>query len=64
MYIYRAYFYAETNRFLQEQQEDVVKRCVAAEPHHGVTWQAVAKDMKNTGKTVAEILELVTATLQ
>ena len=43
----------------QEHQEEVVKRCVAAEPHHGHTWQAVAKDMKNTGRSTKDILELV-----
>ncbi|CAL1712307.1 unnamed protein product [Somion occarium] len=43
----------------QEYQDEVVKRCVAAEPHHGQTWQSIAKDMKSTGKSTKEILELV-----
>jgi pre-mRNA-processing factor 6 len=34
-------------------------RCVAAEPHHGERWQIVAKDMKNVGKNIEEILKLV-----
>jgi len=46
-----------------EQQEEVVKKCIAAEPHHGMIWQATAKDMKNTGKSTREILELVTGAL-
>lgn len=49
---------------VQERQEDVIKRCVAAEPHHGATWQAIAKDVTNTGNTVTEILELVAAALK
>ncbi|KAI0071148.1 hypothetical protein K474DRAFT_1736070 [Panus rudis PR-1116 ss-1] len=43
----------------KEYQEEVIKRCVAAEPHHGLTWQAVAKDLKNTGRITKELLELV-----
>jgi len=46
------------------QQEDVVRRCVGAEPHHGVTWQPIAKDDSNRGKSIKGILELVTTTLQ
>ncbi|KAI0772191.1 PRP1 splicing factor, N-terminal-domain-containing protein [Irpex lacteus] len=46
-----------------EYQEEVVRRCVAAEPHHGHIWQATAKDMKNVGKNTKEVLELVAAAL-
>ena len=46
------------------QQEDVIARCQAAEPRHGETWQPIAKDDKNGGKSVKEILELVAAALQ
>ncbi|CCM03564.1 uncharacterized protein FIBRA_05700 [Fibroporia radiculosa] len=42
-----------------EQQEDVVKKCIAVEPHHGATWQSVAKDVQNYRKSVQEVLELV-----
>lgn len=48
----------------EEQREDVVKRCVAAEPHHGEVWQAVAKDMANIGKRTPEILQLCAAKLE
>lgn len=37
----------------------VIKRCVAAEPHHSSTWQTIAKDSANRGKSTKEILELV-----
>ncbi|KAI0260679.1 PRP1 splicing factor, N-terminal-domain-containing protein [Gloeopeniophorella convolvens] len=45
-------------------REDVATRCAAAEPHHGVAWQPIAKDDKNRGKVTREILELVAAALQ
>jgi pre-mRNA-processing factor 6 len=41
-----------------------MKRCVAAEPHHGDLWPTIAKDMKNVGKTTAEILELVSSQIK
>jgi pre-mRNA-processing factor 6 len=41
-----------------------VKQCVVAEPHHSPVWQSIAKDMKNTGKSTREILELVADALQ
>ncbi|KAF7355056.1 hypothetical protein MSAN_01421100 [Mycena sanguinolenta] len=43
----------------EEHREEVRKKCVAAEPHHSPVWQSVAKDTQNTGKSIAEILELV-----
>ncbi|KAH9173056.1 PRP1 splicing factor, N-terminal-domain-containing protein [Lactarius sanguifluus] len=46
------------------QAEDVAARCTAAEPHHGATWQAIAKDDANRGRSTRELLELVTAALQ
>jgi pre-mRNA-processing factor 6 len=46
------------------QEEDIIVRCQAAEQRHGETWQPIAKDDKNGGKSAKEILELVAATLQ
>ena len=48
---------------MQEHQEEVIKRAVAAEPRYGPTWQQIAKDIANTGKSTREILELVAAAL-
>ncbi|KAI7882461.1 hypothetical protein K492DRAFT_206195 [Lichtheimia hyalospora FSU 10163] len=48
----------------EEQQEGVVKRCVASEPRHGERWTAVAKDMANIGKRTADILKLCAAQLE
>ncbi|KAH9936195.1 PRP1 splicing factor, N-terminal-domain-containing protein [Fomitopsis serialis] len=53
----------ERQHGISEQQDEVVKKCVAAEPHHGSTWQSIAKDLKNTQKGTKEILELVVAAL-
>lgn len=50
--------------FAQEHREEVRAKCLAAEPHHGLVWQAVAKDLKNNGKSVKEILEMVADVLQ
>ncbi|KAJ3069101.1 hypothetical protein HDU98_007829 [Podochytrium sp. JEL0797] len=43
--------------------QEVINKCVAAEPHHGEKWQVFAKDLKNTGKSVEELLKLVASTL-
>lgn len=49
---------------VEEQREEVRKKCVAAEPHHSPVWQGVAKDDANRGKGVGEILEMVADALQ
>ncbi|ORY50364.1 hypothetical protein BCR33DRAFT_713186 [Rhizoclosmatium globosum] len=43
--------------------QDVISKCVAAEPHHGERWQAASKDLKNTGKSVEEILKMIASGL-
>ncbi|KAJ6539095.1 PRP1 splicing factor, N-terminal-domain-containing protein [Mycena capillaripes] len=43
----------------EEHRDEVRKKCVAAEPHHSPMWQSVAKDTRNTGKGITEILEMV-----
>ena len=45
--------------WLQEQQEEVISKAVAAEPRYGPTWQPIAKDIANVRKSMREILELV-----
>ncbi|KAJ3105219.1 hypothetical protein HDU97_008373 [Phlyctochytrium planicorne] len=47
----------------EAQQNDIISRCVAAEPHHGEQWQAVAKAVSNWGKNIEQILALVVAGL-
>lgn len=47
-----------------EKREEVISKCVLSEPKHGEVWQAVAKDSKNWGKGIEEILKLVAAKLE
>lgn len=49
---------------LQEQQEEVRKRCENAEPRHGELWCDVSKDIQNWQKKIGEILVLVAAKLK
>nr|CAD7264833.1 unnamed protein product [Timema shepardi] len=43
----------------EELQEEVKKRCVTAEPHHGEHWCRVSKDIRNWRFTTEQILALV-----
>jgi pre-mRNA-processing factor 6 len=54
----------ERQHGMEEHREEVRNRCAAAEPHHGPVWQSTAKDVKNTGKSTKEILELVADALK
>ena len=57
-------FDIEADSYTQEYQAQVVDKCVAEEPHHSPMWQSIAKDDKNAGKSVKEILELVADALE
>ncbi|EOO02676.1 putative pre-mrna-splicing factor prp1 protein [Phaeoacremonium minimum UCRPA7] len=46
-----------------EKREDVISKCISNDPRHGEYWQPIAKDPKNSKKSVEEILKLVTASL-
>lgn len=48
----------------EEKREEVVSKCVLSEPRHGEVWQSVAKDPKNWGKGVEEILKVVAARIE
>ncbi|GAA5866955.1 hypothetical protein JCM8547_003930 [Rhodosporidiobolus lusitaniae] len=41
-----------------EHRQALLEKCIAADPHHGHVWPAVAKDPKNVGKDLKEILQL------
>ncbi|XP_034238152.1 pre-mRNA-processing factor 6 [Thrips palmi] len=54
-----AYFYKfELLNGTEEAQEDVKKRCIAAEPKHGEAWCAVSKDIANWRLSIEQILAL------
>ncbi|KAM3075132.1 U4/U6 x U5 tri-snRNP complex subunit Prp1 [Clarireedia jacksonii] len=48
----------------EEKREDVISKCILSEPRHGEFWQAIAKDPKNAGKSIEEILKLVVAAIE
>lgn len=59
-----AYFYKfELAHGDEKEQEDILKRCLAAEPHHGDNWCSVSKDIANWRLKTEEILPLVAKSL-
>ncbi|TKA77309.1 hypothetical protein B0A49_03278 [Cryomyces minteri] len=48
----------------EEKREEVVSKCVLNEPKHGEVWQSVAKDPKNAGKSIEEILKIAVEKLE
>lgn len=36
----------------------LLSKAIAADPHHGPTWQVVLKDPNNVGKDMRQLLEL------
>ena len=55
-----AYFYKfESSHGTAEQKQEVMKKCVEAEPHHGEEWCRIAKDIRNWRLKTADILPLV-----
>ncbi|GIY90401.1 pre-mRNA-processing factor 6 [Caerostris extrusa] len=59
-----AYFYKfELIHGTEEQQEDVKKRCVNAEPRHGENWCKVSKNILNWRKKTEQILIMAATSL-
>ncbi|XP_039250492.1 pre-mRNA-processing factor 6-like [Styela clava] len=57
-----AFFYRfELNHGTQDQQEEVMKRCINAEPRHGELWQNVSKDIVNWKLKTKELLPLISS---
>ncbi|RCH94086.1 Pre-mRNA-processing factor 6 [Rhizopus azygosporus] len=61
---YAWWYKFELQHGTKEQQDIVIKRCVASEPHHGECWQSVAKDVSNAGKKTEDILKLCAQKLE
>ncbi|XP_019193980.1 PREDICTED: protein STABILIZED1 [Ipomoea nil] len=60
-----ALFYRFEEQFGSEDgRNDVLRKCVAAEPKHGEKWQAIAKSVENSHKPTDEILRQVVAALK
>jgi len=49
---------------IPEKKEEVLSKIAMAEPKHGEIWQQVAKDPKNAGKSVEEILKIAITKLE
>ncbi|KHN36627.1 Pre-mRNA-processing factor 6 [Glycine soja] len=47
----------------EENQKDVLKRCIAAEPKHGEKWQAISKAVENSHQPTESILKKVVVAL-
>ena len=59
-----AYFYKfELAHGTDDQQQDVKKHCVNAEPHHGEKWCHASKHIENWRSKTDEILDLAAANL-
>ena len=49
----------ETAQGTPEQLEEVVRRCVAADPKHGDEWTRVSKDVKHLTWSTEQVVKLV-----
>ncbi|KAG5233390.1 protein STABILIZED [Salix suchowensis] len=47
----------------EEDQKDVLKRCIAAEPKHGEKWQTISKAVENSHQPTEAILKKVVVVL-
>ncbi|XP_057534911.1 protein STABILIZED1 [Amaranthus tricolor] len=57
------YYKFELQHGTEDSQKDVLKRCVAAEPKHGETWQAISKAVENAHQPTEAILKKVVVAL-
>ncbi|KAL9457717.1 hypothetical protein AB3S75_006712 [Citrus x aurantiifolia] len=57
------YYKFELQHGSEDNQKDVLKRCVAAEPKHGEKWQAVSKAVENSHQPTEAILKKVVLAL-
>jgi len=57
------YYKLELTHGTPEQQEDVMSRCIKADPSHGPKWQPVAKSIDNCRLKTRHVLPLVANTL-
>ncbi|GKE71556.1 protein stabilized1, partial [Tanacetum coccineum] len=47
----------------EEQQKEVLTKCIAAEPKHGEKWQQISKAVENSHQPVEAILKKLAITL-
>lgn len=49
--------------YFQEQQQELKKRCIAAEPRHGELWCSVSKNVANWKLKIGDLLEVVSSNI-
>lgn len=55
-----AYFYKfETQHGSEQQQQELIERCIAAEPKHGEEWCQVSKNIANWCFKTEDVLRAV-----
>ncbi|GLT67413.1 hypothetical protein SLA2020_397260 [Shorea laevis] len=57
------YYKFELQHGSEENQKDVLKRCISAEPKHGEKWQAISKAVENSHQPTEAILKKVVVAL-
>ena len=57
------YYAFEKQHGTAEQQEEVLRRATAAEPHHGDEWTAVSKDVRYLDESFEQVLRRVAANM-
>lgn len=57
------YYKFELQHGSEENQKDVIKRCISAEPKHGEKWQAISKAVENSHQPTEAILKKVVVAL-
>ncbi|KAK4284734.1 hypothetical protein QN277_001522 [Acacia crassicarpa] len=57
------YYKFELQHETEDNQKEVLKRCVAAEPKHGEKWQAISKAVENSHQSAEAILKKVVVLL-
>ncbi|KAI9128319.1 hypothetical protein K1719_001312 [Acacia pycnantha] len=57
------YYKFELQHGAEDNQKEVLKRCVAAEPKHGEKWQAISKAVENSHQPAEAILKKVVVLL-
>ncbi|KAL3621600.1 Protein STABILIZED1 [Castilleja foliolosa] len=58
------YYKFEMQHGTEENQKDVLNKCVAAEPKHGEKWQAVSKAVENSHLPTEAILKKVVSAME
>ncbi|TXG55194.1 hypothetical protein EZV62_020450 [Acer yangbiense] len=57
------YYKFELKHGSEDDQKDVLKKCIAAEPKHGERWQAISKAVENSHQPTEAILKKVVVAL-